>query len=179
MKKYIRFIDYICDKIGYLTAWFTTIIVVVVCYDVFSRYLLYKSSVAVQEIEWHLFAIIFLVGAAFTLKHDKHVRVDIIYIKLSEKKRAWVNLIGCIIFLIPFSLLVIWTSKNFVINSFMIKETSPDPGGLPARYILKACIPLGFFLVLLQAISLAFKSLLIVLGKTLEIKIDREEHVKF
>lgn len=153
--------------------------VVVVCYDVFSRYLLHKSNVAVQEIEWHLFAIIFLVGAAFTLKHDKHVRVDLVYIKLSEKKRAWVNLIGCISFLIPFALLVIWTSKDFVINSFIIKETSPDPGGLPARYILKSCIPLGFFLILLQAVSLAFKSLLTILGKPLEIEIDREEHVRF
>jgi TRAP-type mannitol/chloroaromatic compound transport system permease small subunit len=171
IKSYIKLVDTVNEKIGYLVSWLTTAMVLVVCYDVFTRYVLKSSSVAVQEIEWHLFAIIFLVGAAYTLKHEKHVRVDVFYMKLSEKGRAVINLLGGIIFLIPFALLVIWTSKDFVINSFMIKESSPDPGGLHARYLLKACIPLSFVLILIQAFSLTFKSFFIMCGK----KTDKDE----
>lgn len=167
--KYIRrlaeLIDSFNEATGYLVSWLTTLLVLVVSYDVVTRYLFRKSSVAVQELEWHLFAIIFLIGAGYTLKHDRHVRVDVIYAKLSEKKQAWVNLLGSLIFLIPFSILIIWTSKDFVVNSFLIKETSPDPGGLPARYILKASIPIGFFLLLLQGVSVAVKSLFTVIDK--------------
>lgn len=158
-------IDSLNEVIGCLVSWLTTLLVLVVSYDVVIRYLFRKSSIAVQESEWHLFAVIFLIGAGYTLKHDRHVRVDVIYAKLSEKKQAWVNLLGSLIFLVPFSILIIWTSKDFVINSFLIRETSPDPGGLPARYILKASIPFGFFLLFLQGISLFLKSLLTILDR--------------
>ncbi len=168
IRYYIKFIDELNEKVGYLVSWLTTLLVLVVCYDVFTRYLLRKSSITIQELEWHLFAVIFLLGAAYTLKHDRHVRVDVFYSKFSERGRAWVNLLGGLVFLIPFSLLVIYTSSDFVINSFLIKETSPDPGGLPARYILKACIPIGFGLVLLQGISMIFRSILILRGRELE-----------
>ena len=165
LKFYIKFVNTLNERIGFLVSWLTTAMVAVVCYDVFTRYLLKQSSVAVQELEWHLFAVIFLLGAAYTLKHDRHVRVDVIYMRLSERQRAWINLLGTLLFLIPFSLLIIWSSKNFVINSFVIGESSPNPGGLPARYLLKACIPLGFILVLLQALSLAFSALTVIVGR--------------
>ncbi len=165
LRYYVKIMDFVSEKVGYFVSRLTAIMVVVVCYDVFTRYLLRKSHVWAQELEWHLFAVIFLLGAAYTLKHDKHVRVDIIYTKFSPKTRAWVNLVGTIVFLIPFTILIIWASRNFVVFSFMIRETSPDPGGLPARYILKACIPIGSFLLLLQAFSLVFKSLFTISGK--------------
>lgn len=98
--------------VGYVVSWLTSLMVLVVCYDVFTRYLLKASMVAVQELEWHLFAIVFLIGAAYTLKHDRHVRVDVLYMKFSKKTQAWIDLIGILIFLIPFSILVIWTSKK-------------------------------------------------------------------
>ena len=120
---------------------------------------------AVQELEWHLFAIIFLVGAAYTLKYDRHVRVDVLYMKFKPKTKAWVNFLGSLIFLLPVCLIGIWSSKNFVMNSFLIGEGSPDPGGLPARYILKAVIPIGFFLLLLQGMALSFRSLIEITGK--------------
>lgn len=159
-----KFIDKLNDRIGYFTSWLTTFLVLIVCYDVFTRYLLKRSSVAVQEIEWHIFAVIFLIAGGYTLRHDRHVRVDVIYARLNERYKAWIDLIGNIIFLIPFSLLIILTSKDFLLNSFLIRETSPDPGGLPARYILKSCIPLGFILILLQGISNMFKSLIRIKG---------------
>lgn len=165
LQRYIKFIDNFTEKVGYLTSWLTTIMIVVVCYDVFTRYLLKKSYVGVQELEWHLFAAIFLLGASYTLKHDKHVRVDILYTRFSFRNKAWINLLGCSFFLIPFAVLIIWASKDFVLNSFIIKEVSPDPGGLHARYILKALIPIGSSLLFLQAFSLAFKSFLTILKK--------------
>ena len=159
----LRAIDVLNEFVGNAVSWLTTVMVLVVCYDVLTRYVLKESSVAVQELEWHLFSIIFLIGAAFTLKHDRHVRVDLFYIKFSPRAKAWVDFLGSLFFLIPFALLVIWASQNFVGNSFHMHETSPDPGGLPARYLLKAAIPAGFVLLLLQGFALAVRSLMTAL----------------
>ncbi len=160
MNSLIKNIDNLNTKIGKAVSWLVLILIFVTCYDVAVRYIFEESSAAFQELEWHLFAIIFLTSAAYTLKMDDHVRVDLFYSKFSIKNKALVDFIGSILLLIPFSLLVIWSSKDFVINSFLIKETSPDAGGLPARYILKAFIPLSFLLLLLQGIALTLKSYL-------------------
>ena len=175
LKSYIKFVDSLNEKIGIFVSWLTTVLVLVVCYDVFTRYFLKKSSVAVQELEWHLFAIIFLVGAAYTLKHDRHVRVDVFYMKFKPKLKAWVNFLGSLLFLIPFCSIGIWSSKSFVMNSFLIGEGSPDPGGLPARFILKAIIPFGFLLLLIQGFALIFKSLIEIIGEnSAEVEIKNE-----
>jgi TRAP-type mannitol/chloroaromatic compound transport system permease small subunit len=124
------------------------------------RYLFEKSSVGLQELEWHIFALIFLLAAAYTLEIDEHVRVDVFFTRFSVKKKAWVDFIGSVIFLIPFCIIVILSSYEFIEISVRVGETSPDAGGLPARYILKSVIPISFFLMLLQGIALAFKSLI-------------------
>ncbi len=165
---FIRLLDGLNEKVGNWTAWLSTGLVLVVCYDVFTRYFLRKSSVGVQELEWHIFAVLFLIAAAYTLKVDSHVRVDVFYTLMSPRGQAWVNLIGCLVFLIPFAVLIIWTSKGFIAMSWAIKETSPDPGGLPGRYALKAMIPLGFSLVLLQGVSLALRSFCTIIGRPLD-----------
>lgn len=156
---YIKIIDWINELIGKGASWLTLLLVLLVCFDVFARYLLGQSSAGIQELEWHIFAVIFLAAAAFTLKYDEHVRVDVIYTRFGERTKAWVNLFGTIMFLIPLCLVVIWSSHNFIINSFLMNETSPDAGGLPARYLLKSFIPLSFFLLLLEGLSLLFKSI--------------------
>lgn len=168
LNAYVKFVDWLNEKIGYLTAWLASVLVVVMCYDVFTRYVLNNSKVAVQEMEWHIFSIMFLMGAAYTLKRDKHVRVDVFYMKCSEKVRAWIDLLGNLIFLIPYSMLVIYTSTNFVRFSWMSKEGSPDPGGLPGRYVLKAFITVGFILVVLQGFSQAFKAFFVIINKPYE-----------
>lgn len=167
LKKYIELIDSMNEKIGKAIAWLTLILVLVVCFDVVSRYVFKSSSVGVQELEWHLFAVIFLMGGAYTLKHEKHVRVDIIFSRLTKKKQAVINLIGTILFLIPFCLLIINSSIDFFWNSFIIGESSPDPGGLPARFILKAVLPVSFVFILLQGLSLLFKSVLVLTDKSI------------
>jgi TRAP-type mannitol/chloroaromatic compound transport system permease small subunit len=160
----MRLIDSLNEKIGKSVSWLSAVLVVVVTCDVFARYVLSVSSIAVQEIEWHLFAIIFMLAGAYTLGKDKHVRIDILYQRMGKKGRAVVDLAGTLIFLIPFAILVIWTSADFVHNSFVMRESSPDAGGLPFRYLIKAVIPLSFFLILLQGLSLAVKSLMVLTG---------------
>ena len=144
--------------IGRVFSWLTTLLVLIICFDVLMRYVFSSSYAAVTEMEWHLFAAIFMMGAAYTLKQDKHVRVDVFYARFSDKGKAWVNLLGTLLFLMPFCIVVIQSAIPFVQNSYRVLETSPDPGGLPARFIIKSVIPLGFSLLLLQGISEILKS---------------------
>ncbi|MFP4097117.1 MAG: TRAP transporter small permease subunit [Cyclobacteriaceae bacterium] len=157
-----NFIDGMNEIIGKGVSWLTTALVLLICYDVAARYLFNTSSSGIVELEWHIFSFIFLLGAAYTLKHDKHVRVDVFYQNFSPKAQAWVNLVGTILFLVPFCYITIITSLKFTGNAYAINEGSPDPGGLPARFIVKGAIPLGFLLLLLQAFSLAFRSILTI-----------------
>ncbi len=169
LKKISQLIDTINEKAGLFAAWLSTLMVLTVVYDVIMRYGFKMGNIAVQEMEWHLFAVVFLIGAAYSLKKDAHVRVDILYTKFSTKQKAWVDLLGTFIFLIPFSIMIIYACRGFIESSWAVREISPDPGGLPARYLLKAVIPAGFVLLILQGISQAIKNLLIIVGKESEV----------
>jgi len=168
IKTIIHLIDQLNTLIGKSVAWVTLLLVITVFSDVVMRYLFNTSFVFVQELEWHLFAFIFLMGAGYTLLKDGHVRVDIIYQKLSKKARAWINVIGVIFFLFPGCIMIILTSFSFFSNSYNMMECSPDPGGIPCRFIIKSAIPMGFTLVFLQGISLFLKNLMIILGISIE-----------
>ena len=150
-----------------MVAWLVLLMVVIIGYDVTMRYLFHTGSAAIQELEWHLFALFFLMGSAYTLKHDGHVRVDIFYRSqwMDQRRRAWLDLLGGLFLLLPFCLLVIISSLPFVENSFVMNEGSPDPGGLPFRYLLKAAIPVGFALILLQGIAQVLRCIVFLLGK--------------
>lgn len=164
----IRNLEKISEWCGNIVSWCVLVMVLIISYDVFMRYFFQIGSVALQELEWHLFAVIFLLGASYTLKHDGHVRVDIFYQskKLTDIHRAWIDLLGTLLFLVPFCILIIVSSWDFVAFSFRISEGSPDPGGLPYRFLLKAAIPVGFFLLLLQGIALILKSVDVIYSDT-------------
>lgn len=155
-------IDKLNSVIGKAVSWLTLVLVLVIVIDVVLRYTFSITSAASFELEWHLFAAIFLLGAAYTLKEDKHVRVDVFYDRFSDRTKAFVNLIGSLILLLPFCAIAFWESLSFVQNSYELGETSPQPGGLPARWLIKSTIPLGFLLLGLQGISLITKSLNVV-----------------
>jgi len=167
-----RGIDVLNEWVGRGVAWVTLLLVLVIFVDVVMRYMFRTSFVFTQELEWHLFAFIFLIGAGYTLLHDGHVRVDIIYQRLSPNAKAWVNLIGVLVFLFPGCVMIIVTSFKFVYTSWSIMEGSPDPGGIPFRFIVKGTIPAGFCLLLLQGTSLGIHSLLQILG------VEKAEEVK-
>ena len=164
LMKICQLIDALNERIGRGVAWVTALLVVVIFIDVMMRYAFNTSFVFTQELEWHLFGFIFLIGAGYTLLHDGHVRVDVIYQRLGFKGRAWINLVGVLIFLIPGCLMVISTSWRFTMTSFAMLEGSPDPGGIPFRFIIKGCIPVGFVLLLLQGLSLGIHSFLQLTG---------------
>jgi TRAP-type mannitol/chloroaromatic compound transport system permease small subunit len=168
LQRLCRAIDRLNIWVGSIVAWATALVVAVVFIDVVMRYTFRMSFVFMQELEWHLFAFIFLMGAGYTLMKDGHVRVDIFYQQLPPKARAWINLLGVLIFLLPGCYLIVTTSWHFVVNSFNILEGSPDPGGIPYRYLLKACIPAGFGLIALQGLALGLRSLLVIFGREAE-----------
>jgi TRAP-type mannitol/chloroaromatic compound transport system permease small subunit len=162
VKTYIRYSNIIIEWCGSKVSWLTVALVLVICYDVIMRYLFNSSSVAIYEIEWHIFSLIFLLGAAYALKHNRHVRVDVLYSRFSTRTQAWINLVFTLCLLIPFCWILITQGIDFVSNSFRLSESSPDPGGLPARYLIKSAIPVGFSLLLIQAVSMAFQSFLLL-----------------
>lgn len=159
-------IDRFTEWFGNLVSYLVVLLVLLVGYDVTMRYIFNQGSVALQELEWHLFSLIFLLGAAYTLKHDEHVRLDLFYQGdfSNDLIRAWINLLGTLLLLIPFCLLIINSSWFFVLQSWSFNEGSPDPGGLSHRWLLKAAIPMGFVLLLLQGLAETIKNLSIILG---------------
>jgi TRAP-type mannitol/chloroaromatic compound transport system permease small subunit len=164
LKWYTRAADRLSEWGGLVAAWLAGALVLLVFGNVVARYGFRTSSIAMQELEWHLFGALFLLGAAYTLKHDQHVRVDVIYTRLSERGQAAINLAGTVVFLLPFAALVAWTSADYAQHSFQMREGSRD-GGLPALYLLKAVIPIAFSLVLLQGVALVCRSILILAGR--------------
>ena len=162
MRSIISIIDNITEWVGKTASWLVLAMVLLICYDVAMRYLFQQGSVALQELEWHLFALIFLLGSAYTLKHDEHVRVDILYQSrfVSDKQRALINILGTLFFLFPFCILILISSWPFVENAFYYNEGSPDPGGLPYRYLLKGSLLIAFGLLLLQGFSSLLKNII-------------------
>ena len=159
LEKTTNFINRLNDTVGKSVAWLTSILVLVIFIDVIFRYSFEETAAWVIDLEWHLFAAIFLLGGGYAYRHDKHVRVDLFYSKFSERDKALVNLLGALLLLIPWCIAVIWFSSEYAQLSFQIREGSPDPGGLPARYIIKSVVVIGFLLLLLQALSVIFTSL--------------------
>jgi TRAP-type mannitol/chloroaromatic compound transport system permease small subunit len=149
----INFFSQVNEWTGKTVSWLALALVILTCGDVLFRYLFSKTQAWVMELEWHLFALTFLFGAGYALKHDRHVRVDLFYSRFSEKNKALVDFVGTLILLVPWCIMLIWFSWDYAQTSWMIREGSPDPGGLPARYLIKFAIPLGIGLLLLQAFS--------------------------
>lgn len=153
----MRWIDRFIEIIGKAVSWLNVLLIALICLDVLFRYLFSFSKNWIIELEWHMFAMLFLLGSAYALQAEKHVRVDVFYQRFSEKTKTVINLVGTLIFLIPWCYLVITTSSKFVSNSWYIREGSAQPGGLPARYIIKGMIVVGFVLLLIQGISQLIK----------------------
>lgn len=155
MKMVIECIDKLTATFGKVAAFLVLLLTVLICFDVSMRYFFANGSVALQELEWHLFALIFLLGSAYTYKHDEHVRVDLIYNSrfISDIQRAWINALGICLLLLPFCVLILLTSWPFVENALYYNESSPDPGGLPYRFLIKGSILLGFALLMLQGVA--------------------------
>ncbi|HHH38488.1 MAG TPA: TRAP transporter small permease subunit [Sedimenticola sp.] len=151
------YIDRFNDRVGAAMSWLVLIMVLMGVYNAVTRKLSQTigvdlSSNSYIEGQWYLFSLVFLWCGAYALRNGVHVRVDIVYSRLSLRGRAWIDLLGTLLFLIPLCLLILWVSVPYAWESWKILEDSPDPGGLP-RYLIKSAIPVAFVLLLLQALS--------------------------
>lgn len=164
MKAAINSIEWLVEALGGLARLVVLALVLLVATDVILRYLFSIGPVALQELEWHLISPIALIGLSYTMKHRADVRVDFLYERFSWRVRAFIDLVGALLTL-AVAVIITYLSISYVQQSYMLNEGSPDPGGLPMRYLLKAFIPLGFGLLALQGLAECMRSLLVLCGK--------------
>lgn len=158
LRSLARKIDGFQDRFGRGVSWLMLLMVVVVFTDVIMRYAFKTSFVWTQELEWHLFGVVYLLAAGYTMLYDEHVRVDIVYSRWSPRRKAWADFILYFVFFYPSAIMVMVTTWPFVKASYKVFEGSPDPGGIPLRFLLKSVIIVGFAILVLQAISQTIKA---------------------
>ncbi|KAB7624190.1 TRAP transporter small permease subunit [Alkalilimnicola sp. S0819] len=161
-------IDWLNEQIGRIIQWFGLLMILIGVYNATVRYLgafigENLSSNAYLEAQWYLFGAMFMLGGGYALRHNVHVRVDVVYGRLGEKGKAWVELLGSLVFLLPFCLLLFYLSLDWVGRSWAINETSNNPGGL-IRYPIKTVLPFAFALLALQGLSQVIKALAVLRG---------------
>ncbi len=157
-------------KLSYICGWIACLALVLmlfnVFYDVVARYAFNNVSIGMQEMEWHLYSAVFLLGIPYALRTDGHVRVDVFYAALSQNKQAWINLVGAIVFIIPFSYLI-WTyGYDFAVESYNLGEGSGDPGGLPHRWIIKSLIPFSAVFTATSGLGMATFAIRVLKGES-------------
>ena len=165
-------IDRISLALGRGVAWITLLMILVGTYNALARYLgrfvgTELSSNTYIELQWYMFSVVFLLGAAPTLAHNAHVRVDVFYGRLGTRTKAWIDLLGTLLLLLPFCTFAAYVSWPAVLSSWQIMEGSPDPDGLP-RYPLKSVIIASFALLVAQGVSLAIKKVALLAGHSRE-----------
>jgi TRAP-type mannitol/chloroaromatic compound transport system permease small subunit len=166
-----RLIDAVNERVGRAVTWLVLAATLISAANALARYGLNLSSNAWLEIQWYLFGAIILLTAGYTLKHNGHVRIDVIYGRFSVRMQAWIDLLGTLLFLLPLCGLMTWLSWPGFVESLQSGETSPDAGGL-LRWPVRLLIPLGFALLGLQGISEAIKRIAFLRG---EGKLTREQ----
>lgn len=165
---FLRRLEQIIGKLsgafGWLAGWLCILMIGVVFVDVVARYGFDAGSMAMQELEWHLFAAVFLLGAAYTMREDANIRVDVFYARMTPRRKAMVDIFGTVVFVIPMCTLILYSSYDFVSYSYQIQEISNDPGGLPYRFAFRALLPLGYFLVMMQSLAVISRNVRLLAG---------------
>jgi TRAP-type mannitol/chloroaromatic compound transport system permease small subunit len=140
-------------RIGGWVSWLWLLLLLVVVGNVVMRYIFDEGSIELEEIQWHIYSVGFLLGLSYALQSDSHIRIDVVSERFHPRVRAWLELYGILLALIPFIILILVYSVPFVQHSYSVSEISQAPGGLPYRWVIKACLPLGFVLLLLAGLS--------------------------
>ena len=150
--KFSAVVDAFNEKVGVICNWLVLLACVVSAGNAMVRYAYDTSSNAWLEIQWYMFAVIVMFGAAYTLKRNEHVRVDIFYMTLSRRGQLWIDILGTIFFLLPTCAILAWLSWPFFMQAYVVSEDSSNAGGL-LRWPIKLVLPVGFALVALQGVS--------------------------
>lgn len=158
-----RAIDWLNERVGRVVLWLVLVMALVSAANALSRYLFNISSNAFLELQWYLFALVFLLCAGYTLLHNEHIRIDVVVSRFSTRTRAWIDVFGTVFFLLPVSLYITWLSWPIFMNAWVSGEISSNAGGL-IRWPARLMIPVGFFLLSLQGISELIKRIAFLRG---------------
>lgn len=140
---------------GWLASVAFILMMLNVFYDVVARYAFNEVSIGMQEMEWHLYSFVFLMGIPYAMRTDGHVRVDVLYAGRSEAFKAWINLVGALLFALPIAALIAWLGWDYMVSAYQMGEGSGDPGGLPYRFIIKGLIPFSSFFLAIASLGMA------------------------
>jgi TRAP-type mannitol/chloroaromatic compound transport system permease small subunit len=151
--RFSRAIDHALHRLDDALGWIWLVLLGVIVLNVVLRYAFGQGRIEFEEIQWHLYAIGMLLGLSICYADDAHIRVDVFHERLRPRLRAWIELYGILLLLLPFLALILVYSVPFVAQSYAMNEVSQAPGGLPMRWLMKAVLPLGFILLLLAALA--------------------------
>ena len=183
MKSTLRLLNKIIDTVGWICVIALMLMIVTVFINVFVRYVIidlvkyfdiflwynkhlgWLGGIGMQELAWHWLSIVFLMGLGYTLRENGHVRVDVLYDTFTERKKSWINLIGSLVFAIPFCLLIVYYGWDFFLESFNSEENKGDSGSLPRLWPVKLVIPVSFAFLILSIIAVMIKDYLILTGQ--------------
>ena len=157
-------IDWLNGQVGKYVSWLILLAVIICSGNATVRYIFSNSSNAWLEVQWYLFAAVFLLGAGYTLLRNEHVRIDVVLGRFSRRTQVWVELFGTIFFLMPMALMIMWMSWPLVVEAYVRHEMSGDAGGL-LRWPVKLMIPVGFGLLVLQGVSQFIKLIAFLTGQ--------------
>ncbi len=155
-------LDRVIVKIGKIAAWAGLALILLTIFDVVTRRFLVLGSTKLQELEWHFHVILFAFCLGYAYLKDAHVRIDLLRENLSERTQWWIEVAGCLLFLLPYCALVVWFGIDFTERSFSNQEISASATGLTHRWIIKSAIPIGFAILALSGIA-------VLLRKTVEL----------
>ena len=158
----VHYIDIFTDRSGRLLAWLVLAMALLTTVVVVMRYGFNTGSIMAQEAVIYMHGCLFMLGMAYALKSGAHVRVDIFYRNFSPRTQAWVNSLGGIVFLMPLCAFIGFSSWNYVNESWLVRETSADPGGIPAVFLLKSIIPLMALNLFLQGLAETLRSAILL-----------------
>lgn len=169
--RWIILLDRGLARVSYICGWVATVafflMLANVFYDVVARYAFDEVSIGMQELEWHFYSIVFLLGIPYAMRTDGHVRVDVFYDRWGDRAKAWVNLLGALVFAIPFAILIVYYGWGFFVESYKLGETSGDPGGLAYRWLIKGLVPFSAIFMATSGLGMVTQAIrVLVLGES-------------
>lgn len=150
--------------IAWAVGWLLIGMIALIVFDVVTRRFLVLASLAVQELEWHFHTALFTLAVGYAYVRNAHVRIDLVRDRLAERKKAWIELLGVVLFLVPYCLVVFWFSVDYAWGAFERLEGSRMPGGLPYRFVVKSTVPIGLLLLLAAGAAVAARAVLVLKG---------------
>jgi len=151
--RFSRAVDHVLSVIGRAVSWLWVVLMAVIVVNVGLRYVFHEGRIELEELQWHVNAVAFLIAIAYAYRVDAHIRIDLVSVRLRPRVQVWIEFYSTLLLLLPFIAVVLWFSVPFVVHSWSVSEISSSPGGLPFRWLLKGVMPVAFVLLLLAVAS--------------------------